>query len=102
MLKEVRHHEARKYWAIIPLSSVIEGSRVMPAVWSMRRKREIQTQQVYKWKIRLNVGGHHQQPGINYDPNTYSPVVGWSTICTYLIFVLLNKWKTRQFDLVLA
>ena len=68
----------------------------------MRRKREIQTQQIYKWNIRLNVGGHRQRKYIDYDPDTYSTVVAWPNICTYLIFVLLNKWKTRQLDFVLA
>ena len=68
----------------------------------MRRKREIQAQKIYKWKSLLNVGVHFQRPGIDYDPNTYSPFVSWPTICTFLIFVLLKKWKTRQLDFVLA
>ena len=87
---------------MVPLSSVPEGDRVLPAIWEMRCKREIQTQKIYKWKSRLNVGGHCNRPVIHYDPNTYSPFVGWPTISTYLIFVLLNKWKTRQIDFVLA
>ena len=87
---------------MVLLSSVPEGARVLPAVWEMRRKREIQKQRIYKWKILLNVSGHCQRPGIDYDPNTYSPVVGWITIHTYLIFVLLKKRKTRQIDFVFA
>ena len=91
MLKEVRDHESRKHWAMVPLSSVPEGDRVLPAIWEMRCKRDIQTQKIYKWKSRLNVDGNCQRPGIDYDPNTYSLVVGWPTIHTYLIFVLMNK-----------
>ena len=102
MPKEVRDHKARKHWAMVPLSLVPEGAMVLPAVWEMCRKRETQTQRIYKWKIRLNVGSHRQRPGIDYDPNTYSPVVGWPTIRTFLILVLPKKWKTRQPDFVLA
>ena len=80
MLKEVRDQESRKYWAVVPLSLVPEGARVLPAVWEMSRKRDIQIQRIYKWKSRLNVGVHCQRLGIDYDPNTYSLIVGWPTI----------------------
>jgi hypothetical protein len=67
----------------------------------MRRKRRIDTREVYKWKARLTVHGGLQQHGVNYW-DTYSPVVKWSSIRLFLIISLLAGWHTRQLDFVLA
>jgi hypothetical protein len=67
----------------------------------MRRKRRIATQEVYKWKARLNVHGGKQTKFVNYW-ETYSPVVGWTTIRTFLILMVTNAWVSRQVDFVLA
>ena len=42
-----------------------------------------------------------QEKNINYW-ETYSPVVGWTTIRTFLILYIMNKWASRQVDFVLA
>jgi hypothetical protein len=67
----------------------------------MKRKRRIATREVYKWKARLNVDGSKQKPGVHFD-ETYSPVVAWPTTRFFLIQALINKWKTKQLDFVLA
>ena len=67
----------------------------------MKRKRDIVTRKVYKWKARLNVHGGQQEKGVNYN-DTYSPVVGWFSIRILLVLALLNDWHTHQIDLVLA
>ena len=67
----------------------------------MRQKRRIATNEVYKWKARLNVHGGKQEYGLNYW-ETYSPVVVWTTVRLFLILTLLNGWKSRQVDFVLA
>jgi hypothetical protein len=74
MKKEVDDHTAKKHWKIIRRDQVPEGIKVLPAVWAMKRKRRIATREIYKWKARLNIGGHMQQHGIHYW-ETYSPVV---------------------------
>ena len=74
MLKEIRAHEQRRHWELVPRSTVPEGAVILPSVWSMRRKRLIKTGEIYKWKARLNVGGHKQCKGIDYNL-TYSPVI---------------------------
>jgi len=79
MPKEVRDHEERGHWSLIPISFVPEGANILLAVWSTKRKCWIETQEVYKWKSPLNLGGHKQHPGIDFNFNTYSPVVNWST-----------------------
>jgi hypothetical protein len=101
MLKEVRDHETRGHWVIIRRNEVPEGSIVLPAVWAMKRKRDIKTRKIFKWKARLNLGGHKERPELDYG-KTYSPVVAWPTIRLFLVHFLLRGWSTRQLDFVLA
>lgn len=101
MSDEVDAHTDHDHWDVIHKSQVPGGIDILPAVWAFRRKRRIATQEVYKWKARLNVHGGKQEFGVNYW-ETYSPVVGWSTIRLYLILMLKNKWVSKQVDFVLA
>jgi hypothetical protein len=101
MLQEVQSHTDNGHWKIVPKKSVPRGTKILPAVWAMRRKRKIATGEAYKWKARLNVHGGKQEHGINYW-ETYAPVISWTTIRLYLILAILNKKVTRQIDFVLA
>jgi Reverse transcriptase (RNA-dependent DNA polymerase) len=67
----------------------------------MHKKRRIHNQEVYKWKCRLNLGGHCMKHGIHFD-ETYSPVVPWSTIRLFLILATVSAWHTMQIDFVMA
>jgi hypothetical protein len=67
----------------------------------MKRKRDLATQEVYKYKARLNVHGGQQEHGVNYF-ETYSPVVAWFSLRTLLTLSILNGWYTRQIDFILA
>jgi Reverse transcriptase (RNA-dependent DNA polymerase) len=67
----------------------------------MRRKRDIATHQVYKWKARLNVHGGKQIKDFNYW-ETYAPVASWSSIRVIMNMAALHGWVTRQLDFVLA
>jgi hypothetical protein len=42
-----------------------------------------------------------QKPGVHFN-ETYTPVVAWPTTRFFLIQALINKWKTKQLDFVLA
>lgn len=101
MAKEVNDHEERGHWKMIPMSEVPEGEKVLPSVWSMKRKRRVLTGEVYKHKARLNLHGGKQEHGVNFW-ETYAPVVTWCAIRLVLILSLLRGWKTRQIDFVLA
>jgi hypothetical protein len=79
MNKEAEAHTKNKNWRIVQRSEIPSEHTVLPAVWAMRRKRHISTQQVYKWKARLNIHGGKQVYGFNYW-ETYAPVAPWSTI----------------------
>lgn len=99
--RELSDHEKGKHWVAVLISSLPKGTKVLPAVWAMRRKRRIATQEVYKWKARLNIDGGKQEHGIHYW-ETYAPVVGWPIVRFFLVLSLLKGWKTRQIDFVLA
>lgn len=101
MLKEVESHVKNKHWELVKRSDLPVGTEILPAVWAFRRKRRIATQEVYKWKARLNLHGGRQTKDVNYW-ETYSPVVGWPTIRMFLILMAVNGWSSRQVDFVLA
>jgi hypothetical protein len=101
MLDEVKSHTDIGHWEIVERRSVPSNDKILPSVWAMRRKRRISTGEPYKWKARLNVHGGKQEYGLNFW-ETYSPVVSWTTTRLFLVFTILNGWKSRQVDFVLT
>ena len=101
IVKEINDHTSRKHWRLIPRWMVPKGTKILPSVWSLKRKRDILTQLVYKWKANLNIHGGKQELGVNYWEKI-SPVVMWSSIRLTLILVIINDWFSRQVDFVLA
>ena len=101
MLKEWVDQEANNNFSIIPISQVPEGKSILPALWQMRRKREVSTGKIKKYKARMNLDGSRMKKGIDYEL-TYAPVVRWSSIKLALILSILNKWHTVQLDYVHA
>ena len=101
MQKEIRDHEKRGHWEYVPIEDVPPGTKILPAVWSMKRKRRIATQEVYKWKARLNVHGGKQEKFVHFW-ETFSPVVAWFSIRLFLTLSLIRGWHARQIDFVLA
>jgi Reverse transcriptase (RNA-dependent DNA polymerase) len=99
MTKEVDDHMCKQHWKLVCCNQVPEGVQVLPAVWAMKHKRRIATHEVYKWKARLNIGGHMQKYGVHFW-ETYSLVVCWTTIRLCLVLALLGGWSTRQLDFV--
>ena len=101
MRKEFADHTERDHWELITKSKVPKGVRILDAIWAMKRKRNIVTREIYKWKARLNVHGGQQEKGVNFW-ETYSPVVNWFSIRLLLAKAVMSKWHTRQIDFVLA
>jgi hypothetical protein len=98
MKKEVKSHTENEVWELVPKSSVPPGTKVLPAVWAMKRKRRIATKEVYKWKARLNIDGSKQEEGVNYW-GTFSPVASWAAIRMVLITTLIHltlSWPTPK------
>jgi len=101
MLKEWKDQFENGNFSIIHRSKVPEGATVLPAVWQMKRKRDIRTRQIKKYKARLNLDGSKMKQGKHYD-QTYAPVANWNSIRTLLTVSALHGWHTRQIDYVLA
>jgi Reverse transcriptase (RNA-dependent DNA polymerase) len=101
MVKEIQAHTDGKNWIVVNRSSVPSGHHVLPAVWAMRRKRKIDTHEVYKWKARINIHGGKQTKGVNYW-DTYAPVATWASIRLIMNMAAAHGWVTRQLDFVLA
>ena len=59
----------------------------------MKRKRDIKTRLIKKYKARLNIDGSRMKHGVHYD-QTYAPVANWNSIRTMLIMSALNNWHT--------
>lgn len=98
---EIRQQVDMGVYSVILLSQVPEGATVLPAVWQLRRKRDIRTGKIKKYKARCNIDGSRMKHGEHYD-ETYAPVAGWTSIRLLLALVLLFKWHTIQLDYVLA
>jgi hypothetical protein len=101
MEKEVADQSKNKNFSIIHRSKVPEGATVLPTVWQMKRKRDIKTQKVKKWKARLNIDGSRMEKGRHYW-DTYAPVASWQSIRLLLTMTALHRWHTVQLDFVLA
>jgi hypothetical protein len=101
MEKEIQDHEERDHWKVVPKTNVPLGTRILQSVWSFKRKRRIDTRQVYNHKARLPAHRGQQEYGVNYW-ETYAPVVSWSSIRFFLSISRLSGWHTQQIDFVLA
>lgn len=101
MEKEVNDNLKKETFKILHRSQVPEGATVLRSMWQLRRKRHMSTQEIKKWKARLNVDGSQMIRGLHYD-QTCAPVAKWSLIRLILILSLIKKWTTRQLDYNLA
>ena len=101
MEEEIRQHNDNKNWIAIPRSEIPKGHRVLPSVWSMRRKRDLTTGIVLKYKYHLNVDGSKQQKGMDY-VETFAPVATWCSIRLILLMACVMDWHTYQLDFVQA
>jgi len=83
MVEEMEAQLKEKNFSLILRSKVPMGTTILPAVWQMKHKCQIQTWEVYKWKVCLNINGSSQVKGHDYW-DTYAPVVTWGSICLIL------------------
>ena len=79
VVKVVNDHVDNSHWKLVPIKSVPEDTNILPSVWSMRRNINLITNEITKYKARLNVHGGKQTFGENYF-DTYAPIFTWSAI----------------------
>ena len=101
MQKEIEAHENKGHWTLVKRNELPQGIAPLPAVWAMKRKRRAATGKIYKYKARLNVGGHKQVKHVNYW-QTYSPVIGWPIVRLFLTLSIIHGWSAKQYDFELA
>ena len=101
VVKEVNGHVDNNHWNLIKREDVPEDAQVVPSVWSMRRKRNLTTNEITKHKARLNLHGGKQIFGMNYF-ETYAPVVTWFAIRLMIVMGIIFSWALRQVDFVMA
>jgi Reverse transcriptase (RNA-dependent DNA polymerase) len=101
MEKEVGDQMANGNYTIVRRKDVPKGHTIFRAVWQMKRKRDIKTREVKKWKARLNLDGSSMKKGKHYD-QTYAPVARWNSIRLLLSMAALHGWHTTQIDYVSA
>ena len=55
MVKKMLDQLENGNFTLIKRSQVPEGEKILPAIWQMKRKRDIKTRKVKKYKARLNI-----------------------------------------------
>lgn len=101
MQKEVDDQMDNGNYSTIRKDEVPKDATILPAVWQMKRKRDIKTREVKKYKARVNIDGSKMRYGVHYE-QTYSPVASWMSIRLLLALTALHGWHTTQIDYVLA
>ena len=101
VVKEINGHVDNEHWQLVKRDSVPDDVQIVPSVWSLRRKRNLTTNEITKHKARLNLHGGKQIYGMNYY-ETYAPVVTWFAIRLMIIFGILFHWSLRQVDFIMA
>ena len=101
MQKEVDDQSRNGNFSIVERKTIPKDKTILSAVWQMRRKRDIKTREIKKYKARLNIDGSKMTKGKDYD-DTYAPVATWRTIRLILSLAAAHNWHTRQLDYVLA
>ena len=67
----------------------------------MRRKRDIKTGTIKKYKARLNIDGSRMQNSIHYD-QSYAPVASWNSTRLLWTMKSVHGWYTKQLNFVAA
>jgi len=101
VVKEVNGHVEMGNWQLVRRDQVPDPDYILPSVWAMRRKRNLTTNEITKYKARLNIHGGKQTFGVNYF-DTYAPVVTWFAIRLIIIFAMCLKYHLKQIDFVMA
>ena len=84
---ELDSHERMGNYKPIPIDKVHNGTKLLDMVWSMQEKCRIKMQEVYKWKVCLNMHRGQQD---------------WQTVRFFLILFIFLGWHSCQLDFVMA
>jgi len=88
---EISSLEKNGTWEEVPIDSA--RSRILPGTWVFKRKRTPDGE-VSKYKARYCVRGDLEEG----NPETFAPVVAWSSVRLFLALSLTLKWGTCSID----
>ena len=89
--KEIQSLEKNGTWIVVPISEA--KSKILPGTWVFRRKRTPDGD-ISKYKARYCVRGDLEDS----EPETFAPVVAWSTVRLFLVLSLTLGWDTCSID----
>ena len=89
--KEIESLERNGTWQVVPIEEA--NSKILPGTWVFRRKRTPDGT-ISKYKARYCVRGDLEDG----EPETYAPVVAWSTVRLFLVLALTLGWSTCSID----
>ena len=67
----------------------------------MKRKRDVSTGEIKRYKTRLNLDGSRVEYRVDCQL-AYAPVAEWQTIRMTMILAIVNDWRKVLIDYVLA
>ena len=50
MKEEIQQHKKLGHWESVKRSDIPKDTKIFPSMWAMRRKRRIDSREVYNWK----------------------------------------------------
>ena len=65
-MNEVEAHVKYKHWELVRRDQVLPDTNILLAIWAMRCKQNIMTNEIKSHKARLNIHGGKQVYGANY------------------------------------
>ena len=86
---------------VLQRNKLLEGTQVLLTVWQMKRKCDIATGKVLKYKARLNIDRSKMKKGIHYD-EIYASITNWSSVCLLFTLITSLNWYSVQLDYVQA
>ncbi len=101
VVQEMNGHIDNNHWRLTKRSKVPPDVEVVPSVWSLQCKRDITTNEIKKYKARLNLHGSKQVFDLNYY-ETYAPVITWFSIRLLIVIGIIFCWALRQVDFIMA
>ena len=91
VVKEINCHVDNKSWKFVNIEDCPNDAEIISSVWAMRRKRNLDTNEITKYKARLNIHGRKPTLWINYW-ETYVTVVAWFAI-RLIVCTMVLDWQ---------
>ena len=89
--KEIVSLEQNDTW--VEVTTAVAKTKILPGTWVFRRKRTPDGE-ISKYKARYCVRGDMEEG----DPETYAPVVAWSSVRLFLTLAVTLNWETCSID----